>query len=262
MAGKTYLLLGRVGRPATLVGADRSAIAPGMVIRSGSEGMAISLGNQRLLKLLPKPMGTNPKLAPWGLYTNIPAHESLFGALRPPVGTKVLLPLTAYNRSGSSIPQQGDRFEFLVFLPPPASFEDSQPTDIRQRNWRLEVAHKLLQAAQAYADSTMARASAAHRTVVSGILTIRANLPPGEPDPIVFVRFLVDGQVVQLSNIPPFVCQWDTRQAPNGEHVVEVDALDKEGKVVTQTRALVVVENLPHLQEPSTPSSSPASGAP
>jgi hypothetical protein len=53
--------------------------------------------------------------------------------------------------------------------------------------------------------------------------------------------------------------RWDTRQWENGEHLVEVRALDGAGKVLTRSKALVVTENsLP----PSNPPPTTGTGSP
>lgn len=241
--GKTFLVIGRVIRCATMVAADVAARQTGKVIRSADAGIAISLGGERVLKLLPQPAVAKTHWEPWAIYTNIAEGKALFGALAPPVGTKVLLPLSVLNTAVAYSPQIGDVFEFMVARKPPPSFEPSAAYDKRLSDWITELTQEIQAMARDYAAGAVARAQKEHRLIVSGFLTLQAKLPQGEPDPIEFVRFLVDGTVVQLTNVPPFVYKWDTRSVADGEHVVEIDALDKNGKLITQASALVVVQN-------------------
>jgi hypothetical protein len=97
--------------------------------------------------------------------------------------------------------------------------------------------------AQAYAAGAVARAKAERRTVASGILTLRAKLPTGEPDPIAAVTFSVEGDVVSAQNVPPFVYAWDTRRVPDGEYLVEIRALNGRAALISHARALVAVHN-------------------
>jgi hypothetical protein len=76
---------------------------------------------------------------------------------------------------------------------------------------------------------------------VSGELTVRGELAPDE-DPGA-VTFLVDGSIAGIQNRPPYVMKLDTRQWTNGEHLIEVRAVDRSGGKLTHRRALVVVEN-------------------
>lgn len=249
--GKTFLVIGRVIRCATMVGADGAARQAGRVIRSGHEGVAISLGGKRILKLLPQPAVVKARLEPWAIYTNIAEGKGIFGTLGPPVGTKVLLPLSALKIAVSYSPQIGDVFEFTVDRMPPPSFEPSAAS--RLNDWKVQIAQAIQAMANDYAAGAVARAQAEHRLIVSGFLTLKAKLPEGEPDPIEFVRFLVDGTVVQLTNVPPFVYRWDTRSVADGEHAVEIDALDRNGKLITQASALIVVQNHPATSAASAP---------
>ncbi|HLI49860.1 MAG TPA: Ig-like domain-containing protein [Chthonomonas sp.] len=249
--GKTFLVIGRVIRCASMVGADVTARQAGRVIRSGHEGVAISLGGERILKLLPQPAVAKAHLEPWAIYTNIAEGKGVFGTLVPPVGTKVLLPLSALNTAVAYSPQVGDVFEFTVERMPPPFFEPSAAN--RLNDWKMQIAQAIQAMANDYAAGAVARAQAEHRLIVSGFLTLKAKLPEGEPDPIEFVRFLVDGAVVQLTNVPPFTYKWDTRSVADGEHVVEIDALDKNGKLITQASALIVVQNHPATSAASAP---------
>ena len=96
---------------------------------------------------------------------------------------------------------------------------------------------------QAYTTQSIARARQERRSIVSGTLNLKAKLPEGEPDPIAYVTYAIDSRMVSTQNVAPFTFDWDTRQTTDGEHVVEVRALNRNGHMITQKRALVVVQN-------------------
>jgi hypothetical protein len=75
----------------------------------------------------------------------------------------------------------------------------------------------------------------------TGRLTVSANLPPNTQ--ITAVTFLLDSVPVALLNRPPFRVVWDTRDWQDGEHLVEVRALDARGICLTRSKRLVFVAN-------------------
>ncbi|NLI00691.1 MAG: hypothetical protein GX446_14495 [Chthonomonadales bacterium] len=74
-----------------------------------------------------------------------------------------------------------------------------------------------------------------------GALRVSANLKPGTS--AMSVTFLLDGVPVALLNRAPFQVLWDTRDWSDGEHLIEVRALDERGMVLTRTKTLVLVAN-------------------
>lgn len=60
---------------------------------------------------------------------------------------------------------------------------------------------------------------------------------------VAYVQFYLNGQLVQLTNQPPFNWNWDTTQVPNGEHILEIRGLDSKLLVVTSVLTKVVVDN-------------------
>jgi hypothetical protein len=248
-AGKTYVLVGRVLREATSATPNKAVKTPGTVLRAGRDGMAFGVAPGLTLKLRPQwavkpPSPGNKKGAkvrppatePSAMVTDIPVDEGIFGSLAPPSGTPVRMqrnpgepePIpTGYS------PSETDVFVFLVTLPKPPA------------EGAATLAQRIEMLSKAYADGAAARAQAAKRKVVSGMLTLRAKLPEGEPDPIDAVTYMADGELLAAQNTPPFSYSWDTSGVPDGEHVVEIRAFNKTGRMLTRARALVVVQNTP-----------------
>jgi hypothetical protein len=137
-------------------------------------------------------------------------------------------------------------FVVSVALPPPSSLAN-QPDA-----WKAKVQARVEALAQSYAADMLFRARAARRKIVAGTLTLHAQLPANEPDPIAAVTYVIDGDVVAAQNVQPFTYAWDTRQVPDGEHVVEIRALSAGGGIITRARALVVVRNGPPNPTPPT----------
>jgi hypothetical protein len=75
----------------------------------------------------------------------------------------------------------------------------------------------------------------------TGRLTLSANLQAGLS--VAAVTFLLDTVPVALLNRPPYRVVWDTRDWQDGEHMVEVRALDARGGILTRSKALVFVAN-------------------
>ena len=106
-----------------------------------------------------------------------------------------------------------------------------------------QIVERVKSLADAYAADAIFRARAARHVIVAGTLTLKARLPQDEPDPIAAVIYAIDGDVVAAQNTPPFSYDWDTHRVPNGEHVVEIRALNAGGVTLTKARSLVVVRN-------------------
>ena len=245
--GAHYRLVGRVATSAKQPDVDRGADKAGLVLRSGGEGLAFAVAPGQALKLFPKSIPRVRKkrgktfVIPTpqeksGIYTDLPPKMGVFGDLRPGRGARVRV----QSDTGRLLPfpdifttEERNVFVFSVTPPEPATPKNS---DLREQ---------LNAIADAYDAEAIARARAAHRPIVSGVWTLRAKLPPEEPDPIVYVSYLVDDDTVATQNTAPFLFGWDTKIVPNGEHLIEIRALNRSGNLVTRVRALVVVDNPP-----------------
>jgi hypothetical protein len=262
--GATYTLVGRVLHPARTVGADPTAKEPGVVLRSEGHGLAFSVGPNRILKLRPNsppsstrpnprhkaPASPPPAAEPSAIQTNLEPASGLFGDLLPPAHTSVRLQSSSHSQALLPIPPDyalipEDVFVFSVLLPrpapPPGAVALSEPE--RASQWHETVRKRIEDLGAAYAAGILPRAQAERRTVANGTLTLQVKLPAGEPDPISVVIYLIDGDMVAAQNREPFTYAWDTRRVPDGEHVIEIRALNRDSRVLTQTRKLVVVDN-------------------
>ncbi len=244
--GAHYRLAGRVTQAAKIPDVDRSADRAGVVLRSGGDGLAFAVAPGQALKLFPRPAPRVRKkrgktfVIPAaqeksGIYTNLLAKSGVFGEFVPLRGAAVRF--QSDTGRVQPFPENFNTDERNVFVftlnTPPFSATDRDAT----------AQAKLNSLADAYDAAAVVRARAAHCAIVSGVWTLRAKLPAGEPDPIVYVSYLVDDDTVATQNTAPFSFGWDTKIVPNGEHLIEIRALNRSGNLVTHVRALVVVDN-------------------
>lgn len=235
-AGKTYHLVGRVLTGAVTVFPFKDAKAAGTVFKSGKDGVVFTVASGMTLKLRPSisaaPAKAGVTTEPGAIVTNLKAGEGIFADWLPPTDASVRLQTRLSNTSpfpGSYAPSDADVFVFVL----PA--KEGQKDEERKA--------KLDALATEYKAKAADRAKAEKRTVVNGTLTLRAKLPPNEPDPIAAVTYLVDGELAAIQNSAPYVYAWDTRRVPDGEYAVEIRGMNKQGNVVTKVRALVAVDN-------------------
>lgn len=265
--GRHYTLIGRVTHPATAVSADRSASEPGVVLRSSGEGIVLAVNLGQTLKLRPAP-ATSATLSlqaqnssshnirsnspatpnPAAIITNIPPHTGLFGFkdLPLPTGTQVRLETdrgklqpfpTLYT------PAPDDVYVFLVTEKEiKKEMQTSSPPGASDGG--IDAMNAAVVAmGENYLQESVARARQEHRTPVDGILKLKLKLPKGEPDPIVYVSYSIDGHIVGSQNIVPFDFEWDTRQVTDGEHLLEIRACNLNLQVITWKRTLITVWN-------------------
>ncbi len=273
--GVHRILIGRVMRPAAQATSDKAATVVGTIVRAQGDGLAFCVAPGRILKLLPasapgKPKGAGKKAPAPGsaaLLTDMTPSKGLLGdLLLPPTGTVVGaiadMPREAPFPS-DYFPALEDVFVFHVRLPLPAANANGQTEGQREEVLAEAVRVQATALQKEYAAGAVARARAARRKVVSGILTLRATLPEGEPDPITAVTYMVDGQFTAAQDTAPFVYAWNTRNVEDGEHVVEIRAVNHDARPITRVRVLVVVQNTPSpaptsaASKPPSPPSSP-----
>lgn len=258
--GSTYSLIGRVVRPASASSDDAAALIGGQVLRSSGSAIVLAVGPRKAMRLrsAPRPViagaggrsATRPSnsLEASAALTNIPANSGLFGALLPPVATTVRLfggpdRLTDFPEAFS--PAGSSPFVFVV-VEAPATDKDGisrPPASDHLQADRETVRKRGALLAAAYRAGAVARARSDGRRVFTGTGFLRAHLPAREPDPIEAVTFLIDDDVVAARNTPPYEYAWDTTRVEDGEHVVEICALNGRGDCITSARALVVVHN-------------------
>lgn len=268
--GAHYILVGRVQNPATALAAEKVATTPGSVLRSDKQSVVFAVAPGRIIKLRPRAAkpptsaGRKRGVSAWtpppdtaSIVTNLEAGQGVFGEFAPPFRSEARLQIgqdTLAPFPDAYAPTEDDAFVFLVTLPPPAGSDAPQAAE-----WKQTLGQRIAKLGENYAAQAAARARAEKRLVVSGALTLRAKLPTSEPDPIAAVTYAIDGNVVAAQNTPPFTYAWDTRQAPDGEHVVEIRALNGRGSVLTRALALIVTQNS---GKADTPPAAPGSAPP
>src|SRR5262249_48845779 len=117
------------------------------------------------------------------------------------------------------------------------------PEDALPERFRLRVGGEEPKAmAAALRVSARAAAPKAVRggPVYRGRLTVSASVSGRG---IQMVKFFLDGHLRAMDNNPPFSWEWDTRSSTNGEHVLEIQGLDQDGKLINSTKTKVSVAN-------------------
>lgn len=76
---------------------------------------------------------------------------------------------------------------------------------------------------------------------VAGKVVLRADLSRARD--VSIVTFLIDDQMIGVTNRAPFECVWDTTRWPNGPHSVKIIGTDAWGAIASEKTTLVVVEN-------------------
>lgn len=262
--GEHYVLVGRVARPATKKATDKTAKTAGVLLRVSGNGLVFSVAPGRTLSLRPEQTPALPGDEPHGrhlppsftadpsaILTNLSPDQGLFGDLLPPTSSPAYIQFGTSDLS--SFPDgyalgDGDVFVFVVTLPTPKSASSPSLTSIQPVQptlaWKNAATLKRIQTlGQAYEAGAVARARAEKRVVVSGTLTLRANIPAGEPDPVAAVTYLVDGDMIAVQNVAPYDYALDTHRFPDGEHVVEIRAVSGHSSLISKVRALIVVQN-------------------
>ncbi len=255
-AGKNYILIGRVLRPATNVVPDRKAVQAGVILRGSSEGIAFAVSPQFELKIRPapsQPIGTGSAslsaAAAAEIVTSISPDKPIFGKYLPPVGSQVMLQTLSHSPApfpdGYSL-SATDSFVVVADIAPPLPAGPPTQTDADRAIAFQHALRALFESMAAdYRDGAIQRAVADKRKVAAGVLTLRPNLPPDEPDPITAITYAIDDgdNVVCARTTAPYLFAWDTNTVTDGEHVVEVRGLSANGNVITRTRYLVVINN-------------------
>lgn len=227
--GATWLLIGRVVGPATDTSPGGTP-AGGTVLRSSAYGGAINTGAGRIIRIIPS--SPAPKRTDAAICMNVPFSAALFKDFLPPPGSKVLWSMSMREDPKplppAYVPRDGD---VLTLVAETSAIPKSRISAYAQ------------DASKYYEDTALARLRASGRHPVTGMLTITARLPAGEHPSS--VAFLVDGETRGIMNSAPFTMTWNTRDWPDGEHLIEVDALDEHGRVTSRSKTLIVVRNRP-----------------
>ncbi|MBM3494676.1 MAG: hypothetical protein FJX72_10245 [Armatimonadetes bacterium] len=193
-------------------------------MRISAAGALIGLGPARAIRLLPQKPGPTTRdaaaIGPPGAL----AALSRFVASRPTTVSLLAAgrPTPVYV---GYVPSDGD---CILLEPAP-----SDPSHLSDRT--------LQQMADQYKEHSLASLRARGGKPTSGKLTVAANLSALSSQPSA-VLFLLDGVPVALHNRPPYRVVWDTRDWQDGEHMIEVRALDERGAILTRSKTLVFVK--------------------
>jgi hypothetical protein len=235
-AGKTYHLVGRVLNSAVTVFPFKDAKTAGTVLKSGKEGIVFAAASGMTLKLRPQAAPTGTKAGsmtePGAIFLNLKAGEGIFGDWIPSTEASVRLQTRLSSLTPFPSVYAPSDSDVFVFVVPPKEGQNVG-----------ELKTKMEALSSEYKAKAVLRAKAEKRTVVNGTLTLRAKLPPGEPDPIAAVTYLIDGELAAIQNAAPYLYAWDTRRVPDGEYSIEIRGMNKQGNLVTKIRALVAVDN-------------------
>ena len=198
------------------------------VLRSNQYGMAFGVGKDRLIRVLPD-IPANRKTQ-GAILLNVPATAAVFKDFLPPAGTPVRY-LTSASSEANPLPEayypkEEDTLEFVA--PRTASTPG-------------KIAVYAKDAERYYLEKCLTKLRLTGKKPISGSLFVSARLKPGDVPNA--VTFLHEGSIAGIMNAPPFSMRWDTKQWPDGEHLVEVRALDKHGAILSRSKALVVVQN-------------------
>jgi hypothetical protein len=96
-------------------------------------------------------------------------------------------------------------------------------------------------AAAAYKQTRLAAARAGQVPIAQGQINI--NAAPTSSQNVAYVRVSVEGVPRGITNREPFTFTWDTTSVPDGEYLIEAEALDQAGTLITATRRRVFVLN-------------------
>jgi hypothetical protein len=254
--GRRYTLIGRVLHPAAVIVPDKTATTPSTVLRGSGDGLALAATPGQALKLLPnaphspgKPGRPAPPPAPeaGAIVTNLEPGSAFFTDLLPPNGSEVRVQIgthTAIPFPKDYGPSPQDVFHLSVQLPLPPPPAGTTLTEAERLSaFRIEMRKKIQQLGETYANGAIGRAEAEKRKVVSGTLNLRPKFPADEPEPIAAVSFILDDDSLSTTTVAPYTYEWDTRRATEGEHIIEIRALNPSGGIITRLRMLLVVHN-------------------
>ena len=190
--------------------------------------MAFGAGKDRQIRVLPD-IPANRK-TPGAILLNVPATAAVFKDFLPPAGTPVRYLSSAQSEAlplpEAYYPKEEDTLEFVS--PRTAATPE-------------KIAVYAKDAERYYLERCLTKLRVTGKKPVTGNLFVSAKLKPGDNPNA--VTFLHEGSIAGIMNAPPFSMRWDTRQWRDGEHLVEVRALDKHGAILSRSRALVVVQN-------------------
>jgi hypothetical protein len=225
--GITWRLIARVIRPAEKNKAGADQDQP-IVERVSRWGIAFGVGDGRMLRILPD--GKKARQDRAAILINVKAGSSLFGSLLPQEGSHVMLQA---NRDVTPIPAgyaPEDEDQFVIIDKGAIPGDKTLLDVVRQEE-------------EAYSQLALQRLEDRGGKTISGILTVKARLSPGDHPASVTFTLDSDKSLVCLS--PPYEIKWNTLKWSDGEHLIEITAKNISGRVLSRLRYLVYFENTP-----------------
>lgn len=224
--GATYHLIARVTQCA-LKASSGARPVEAQVERSSPRGIALAVGQHRLLRILPD--SSSARKATGTIAVNVGPDDSLFRLLVPPTGSPVLQEVRKVTGPLPSTytPADGDQLVIVV-----------SHCDIPTASLPKVAAD----AAIRYLAQATRRLTAKGGHTISGTLRITARLQ-GPNDRPNAVWISVDAGATAILNTPPYEVQWNTADWADGEHLIDIRALDTSGGILTRAKSLVITHN-------------------
>ena len=230
--GATWVTIARVQHPAVDFSPYEGKEAAS-VVRSSSNGYAIATGTGHIFKVVPNTSKAN--MDPTAIVLNTSVKSWPFTELLPPKGSLVQLQSGQRIKPIPADYNPANEESLLIFISHPGVSPEAAKTIIND-------------CASQYDAAVKSRLLLSKKSPTTGILTINVNLP--EEEKIAALTYYVDGALIGIQNAKPFLLRQDTRKWKNGEHLIEVKAVDNSGAKITSRRTLVYVENDPKIQQP------------
>ncbi|MEP6755520.1 MAG: hypothetical protein ABJA67_08475 [Chthonomonadales bacterium] len=225
--GNSWLVVARVAKAAFDRAPGAMANVP-LVMRANANGIAIAIGNGKYIRLLPE-SPTN-KLDPAAIMLNVGPGAGPFSALAPTLDSPIqlLMNMRPAPLPNDFLPVDGD---ILVITVGASTLKPEE----------LLTALKL--EAERYRVSADAAFERSKKAPARGLINLSIAVHPGEKPAAIVYK--LDGDVLSIQNSEPFMVRQDTRKWTEGEHLIEVAALDRKGTTITRTTKLLYIKNRP-----------------
>lgn len=223
--GDSWTLIGRVVRAVTEVKTG-SVLDQPEVERASKYGIALATGFGKMIRVLPD--GVKARRDKAALLVNLPIDGPLFSTLLPSVGSEWMIKSGKYLiKPNKDFTPEQDQVYILI-----AKYDAGrQPS----------IAENIRHAADYYSALALRRLIDHGGKPCTGMLTVQAH--PSQGDKPFACIFSLDGGQSKISNNYPFSCRWNTALFRNGEHLIEIKAMNSSGAVLSTVKYLVYFLN-------------------
>ncbi len=223
--GASWTLIGRVDRAASEV-KQGSVLDQPEVERASKYGFALATGFGKMIRILPD--GVKARKDNAALLVNLPIGGPLFSTLSPSIGSEWMIGSGKYliKPNKDFVPEPNKVYIILV------KYDAS-----RQPSMAMNIRH----AGDYYSALSLRRLIDRGGKPCSGWLTVQAH--PAQGDKPFACIFSLDGGQSKISNTYPFSCRWNTKLFKNGEHLIEIKAMNSSGAVLSTVKYLVYFLN-------------------